>query len=172
MPSTYTLISSNVLSSSAASVTFSAIPSTYTDLMLRVSVRLVAGSGSTIQDLIVKFNGTTTNYSITQLTGDGSTAASGRISNTTRILLSNVVDGDATSNTFGSVEIYVPSYTASQNKPVSAFGASENNATLAGLSATAGLWRDTTAISSIELSNATANLVSGSSFYLYGIKNS
>lgn len=172
MATTYTLISSNVLTSSAASVTFSSIPSTYTDLVLKCSVRLVAGSGSTIQDLIVKFNGTTTNYSITKLTGDGSAAESGRIANTTRILLSNVVDGDATTNTFGSVEIYIPSYTASQNKPVSAFGASENNATLAGLSTTAGLWRDTTAISSIELSNAVANFVSGSSFYLYGIKNS
>jgi hypothetical protein len=172
MPSTYTLISSNVLSSSAASVTFSAIPSTYTDLVLKCSVRLVTGSGSTIQDLIVKFNGSSTNYSITQLTGDGSGAASGRISNTTRILLSNVVDGDATSNTFGNIEVYFPSYTVSQNKPLSAFGASENNATLAGLTATAGLWRDTSAINSIELSNAVANFVSGSYFYLYGIKNS
>ena len=172
MATTYTLISSNVLTGSAASVTFSSIPSTYTDLVLKCSVRLVAGSGSTIQDLIVKFNGTSTNYSITHLTGDGSSAASGRISNTTRILLSNVVDGDATNNTFGNIEVYIPSYTASQNKPVGAFGASENNATLAGLSATAGLWRDTTAISSIELSNAVANFVSGSSFYLYGIKNS
>ena len=36
---TYTLISSNVLSSSAASVTFSSIASTYTDLVLRVSAR-------------------------------------------------------------------------------------------------------------------------------------
>ena len=44
MPSTYTLISSNVLASSAASVTFSAIPSTYTDLVVRASIRSDATS--------------------------------------------------------------------------------------------------------------------------------
>jgi hypothetical protein len=173
MANTYTLIASNTLSSSAASVTFSAIPGTYTDLVVRCSVRLAAGAGSTIQDLLVRFNATTTNYSITQLTSDGSAASSGRISNTTRMLITNVVSGDnATNNTFGSVEIYIPSYTVSQNKPIANFGASENNSTTAGISAVAGLWRDTTAISSIELYNGVGNLASGSSFFLYGIKNS
>ena len=39
MATTYTLITSQTLASSAASVTFSSIPSTYTDLVLRVSAR-------------------------------------------------------------------------------------------------------------------------------------
>jgi hypothetical protein len=37
MANTYTLIASNTLGASAASVTFSAIPSTYTDLVVRYS---------------------------------------------------------------------------------------------------------------------------------------
>ena len=56
---TYTLISSNVLASSAATVTFSSIPATYTDLVLRVSARnndgvpftYVGGTGNSIEVL-------------------------------------------------------------------------------------------------------------------------
>ena len=58
---TYTLISSNVLGSSAASVTFSSIPATYTDLVLRVSARTDADDTS-----LITFNGTTTGYSKTR----------------------------------------------------------------------------------------------------------
>ena len=79
----------------------------------------------------------------------------------------------ATSNTFGTFEIYLPSYTASQNKPFSGFGVAETNATNTRIGAVAGLYRSTTAISSVKLSLLTGpNFVAGSSFYLYGIKNS
>jgi hypothetical protein len=168
MPSTYTLISSNVLSSSAASVTFSAIPSTYTDLVLRVSGRTTV-TGQATDNLELRFNG-----SITRLRGNGSTASSSANSGVTVINGLTAFDAaDATSNTFSSLEIYVPSYLASQNKPVSLFSAQEDNNATANIVATAGLWRDTTAISSIYIgSNSGGSFVSGSSFYLYGIKNS
>jgi hypothetical protein len=77
-------------------------------------------------------------------------------------------------NTFGSAEIYIPSYTASQNKPLSTFGVVENNSAAGGdteIDAWANLYRDTAAISSIAI-NARATFAAGSSFYLYGIKNS
>lgn len=169
MPSTYTLISSNVLASSAASVTFSAIPSTYTDLVLRVSNRLT--SATVDSNVVITFNGITTNtHSVTYLYGNGASAASGRFSNFASILATYASQGTtSTSNTFASFELYIPSYTASQNKPLSIDSAIENNATTAYRNVTAGLWRNTAAISSITLEDAFA---SGSSFYLYGIKNS
>jgi hypothetical protein len=74
-------------------------------------------------------------------------------------------------NTFNSVEIYIPSYTASQNKPFNTFGVVENNSAAGGdteIDAWANLYRDTAAISSIAI-NAYVNFVSGSSFYLYGL---
>ncbi len=166
MPSTYTLISSNVLSSTAASVTFSAIPSTYTDLVLRWSVNT-----SSLQDGTIYFNGTlgTTNYSRTFLAGNGATASSGRASNREAIDMDYI--GSATANTFASGEMYLPNYAGSVNKPLSTISALEANSTTAYLRANAGLARVTAAVTSLTIA-AAGTFSSGSSFYLYGVKNS
>jgi hypothetical protein len=170
MATTYTLISSNVLASSAASVTFSSIPGTYTDLVLRISTR----SSNTDAALSMTFNSdTSTNYSRTFLRADGSSAASGRSSNTDQIGNLYISNSGNTANTFGSMEIYIPSYLASQNKPVSSIGIEETNSATANMATLAALWRNTAAITTINLFPISpANFVSGSSFYLYGIKNS
>jgi len=168
---TYTLISSNVLSSSAATVTFSAIPATYTDLVLRASVRVIdAGYADSPQ---VTFNGVTgTSYSNTRLLSDGATATSGRTSSSGNWTLLQSIDGaSATANTFGSLEIYIPSYTASQNKPVSTIAVTEDNRTTAYIRSFAKLWSQTATVSSILINGAGATFAIGSSFYLYGISN-
>ena len=172
MPSTYTLISSNVLASSAASVTFSAIPSTYTDLVLRLSTR--TDKVDTSVNIYTRFNGdTASNYSITRVANYGGGTDSARNSSQVRFTQAPWSEGtNLTANTFANSEMYIPSYTASQNKPLSVFDAVENNATSAYVIATASLWRNTAAITSIEMLPYSGNFVSGSSFYLYGIKNS
>ena len=169
MASTYTLISSQVLASSASTVTFSSIPATYTDLVIRASIRT---DRAAVEDwLFIKFNGVTTNRSYTRLTGSGSAVASGR--STTGIVLGETNAATSTSNTFSNQEIYIPSYTASQNKPMSGIGMQEDNAAAAYMMASAGLWSSTAAITEINLYPETGpNFVTGSSFYLYGIKNS
>jgi hypothetical protein len=169
MPNTYSLISSNVLSSSAASVTFSSIPATFTDLVLRMSV---ASTG--VIDGIFRFNGSSaTNYSRTYMQGTGSTTSSSRSSNSTNIGLQDLYrNNGSTSNTFSSSEIYIPSYTVSQSKPISAVLADESNNTTADMTLIAGLFRDNTAISSFSIAPNSGNFSAGSSFYLYGIKNS
>ena len=173
MPSTYTLISSNVLSSSAASVTFSAIPSTYTDLVLRYSVRTTAATEWSAP--YINFNGVTTGtlYSGTELYGSGSTASSFRDANINPGVQSYYVNGaTTTANTFTSVELYIPNYTAAQNKPMFfTSGAENNSATSNWVQATASLFRSTAAITSINFTIGSA-FDTGSSFYLYGIKNS
>jgi hypothetical protein len=170
---TYTLISSNVLTSSAASVTFSAIPATYTDLVLRLSVRSAAGATNTVMQMLLNNDSDPTGYySRTELRGDGATAASSRDSNDNKMQFRFTNASTSTSNTFSNVEIYIPSYLASQNKPLSGINAMETNATTAYLTAQAGLWRKTNAINRIDFSFPdTSNFVSGSSFYLYGISN-
>jgi hypothetical protein len=172
MANTYTLIASNTLSTSAASVTFSAIPNTYTDLVLRISSRTDAGTAN--DNIQITFNSdTATNYSITRLTGTGSAASSNRTSTIDYARLGWVDGNTATSNTFGNMEVYIPSYLVSANKPFSSFAVSEQNATAANMDAIAALWRNTAAITSLNIvSNNAGNFVSGSSFYLYGIKNS
>lgn len=170
MPSTYTLISSNVLTSSAASVTFSAIPSTYTDLEIRFSAR---GDNASVNSYAVfTLNGTTANYSETRIEWDGSSVGSYRRSSASNIQLLSVGGSTVTANTFSSHSIYIPNYTASQNKPISVSFNRENNATGGYLGALAGLWSNTAAVNSITITNASGNFVAGSSFYLYGISKS
>jgi hypothetical protein len=176
MPVTYNLIASNVLGSSAATVTFSAIPATYTDLVLRLSTRTDRTSAN-LQRLFVKFNGdgTTTNYSSIEVSRNGTSASSASQTNSSSIRLGYTQATDSTSNTFASTEIYFPNYTSSINKPFSAFAAPEDNVSgyMDGANfATAGLYSSTSAITSVTFSLPTGNFVSGSSFYLYGIKNS
>lgn len=169
MASSRILISSQTLGSSQASVTFSSIPSTYQDLSLVYSARSDQASA---QDVILLQMNTDTgsNYSSTRLYGNGSTAGSTRQTNYTPPF-SGYLDGStATSNTFGSGEIYIPSYTASQNKPWGVSSANEDNNATAFIGAYADLWRSTAAITQLVLSlSSTMNFVSGSTFYLYGI---
>lgn len=171
MPSTYTLISSNVLTGSAASVTFSAIPSTYTDLLLRLSSR--SDNATVYETLKITYNNNTGSiYSTTRLIAEAGSVSSTRQSGRANFNDPYNNGTSSTSNTFSSSEIYIPSYTVSQNKPVSVFAVAENNATDSGIRAIANLFGSTAAISSIEIANFSGNFVSGSSFYLYGIKNS
>jgi hypothetical protein len=173
MPSTYQLISSNVLSSSAASVTFSAIPSTFTDFVIRASIR--SDNSIRISDAInIRINSDIgANYSWVYVLGNGSSASSS-INNGIDYVSPGVANAPlSTSNTFASLEMYVPNYTTSAKKPLSFFGAFEDNTTTAQVRATAGLWQGTAAITSVQFFPLNGpNFVSGSSFYLYGIKNS
>ena len=70
---------------------------------------------------------------------------------------------------FANVEMYVPNYAGSTNKSVSATGAQEANSSSAFLMATAGLWSNTAAITSIKIFGNAANLAADTTACLYGI---
>ena len=169
MPATYTLISSNVLTSSAASVVLSAIPSTYTDLVLRMSVRGTYSGDTTTAKITV--NSITSGYSQTRLQGNGASASSSRDSSDVQWYAYSFNANTSTSNTFATGEFYLPSYTASQNKPASFILAGEQNGTTAYIGAQAQLLSNTATISSITFATLFGDIASGSSFYLYGISN-
>lgn len=172
MAFTYQLIASNTLSSTATSVTFSSIPGTYTDLVLRISAR---GSRSALVDnVVVRYNSDSSAiYSTTGMTGNGSAASSFRSSGNSSFTF-NVSNGNtSTSSTFGSTEIYIPGYTGTSSKPIGVFTLSENNGSEAYIRANADLFRNTSAITSIAITPEIGpNWQIGSSFWLYGIKNS
>ena len=67
MANTYTLISSNVLGSSAASITFSAIPATYTDLVVRVTSRVDRSINGAHNCFLTVNGSTSSDYSYTNL---------------------------------------------------------------------------------------------------------
>lgn len=170
MPSTYTLIKGETIASSAASYTFTAIPSTFTDLVLRISARMsVAGP----DNVNVQINSFTNSHSYTELYANSGTVASSRSTGVGFFRLTNILPGtESTTNTFCSAECYFPSYAGSANKTMGHFGAGESNSTtIPYITATAGLLSQTAAITSLTITPAGGNFVSGSSFYLYGVKN-
>ena len=175
MPSSRQLIASQVLGSSAASVTFSGIPGTFKDLVLRWSARS-AYADDTVNVANLQINADSgTNYSMTYVRGNSSAASSSRESGQTQSYLGQVPAAMATSNTFNSGELYFPSYAASQTKPISSVNMQENNTSSAGnayVNAIAHLYNSTTAISSIKIAlNGGQSFVAGSSFYLYGLSS-
>ena len=171
MANTYTLIEAKTLTTSTASVTFSSIPATYTDLKVVISSRTDFSSGPAEANKI-SFNGNTTNADYTQkrLLGDGATASSQ--SQTNREVFFNT-GATATADTFANSEIYIPNYAGANAKSASIDTVTESNTVTAYAALIAILWSGTAAITSIAFvpENAT-NYVQYSTFYLYGIKNS
>ena len=172
MATTYTLINSTTVGSGGvSSVTFSSIPNTYTDLVVKVSVR--SSSSGQGYGLYCRFNNDSSgNYSWIWLRGVGSSAGSGGNTGSSLILTGLLDTNGDTSNTFSSHEIYIPNYTSSNYKSTTSDNVTENNGTTAFAYMVAGLWSATAAITSITLSPASDNFVQYSTFYLYGISNS
>jgi len=168
MANTYTLIQAQTLASSQASVTFSSIPATYTDLVLRHSIRATTTNVQTY----IKINTSTASQSVTLLLSDGSGVYTYRNPDYPAEWIAYKSTSGNTANTFGSGEIYIPNYTVAQNKPFSSVSVTENNASDAFIGIGAKLWSNTAAITSLEIYGQSGDLALGSSFYLYGIKNS
>ncbi len=163
--SAWTVIQHIEAPSGQANITFSSIPSTYTDLLLVVSARSV--NASTDDALLFDLNGSTSNKSIMILRGNGSTVTSGAGS---YFAMGYVSAANATSNTFGNAVLYIPNYANSSNKIMSADGVFENNATTALQQIQALLWSNTAAINEIKLRlDSTSNFAQYSSATLYGI---
>ena len=169
MALTHKLIaSSTVGSGGSATITFSTIPSTYTDLKLIYSARnTVSGTQEFIK---ITFNSNTSNYSLRSLQGNG---VSPQSNNWSFQWIGYAVGSTATASTFSSGEVYIPNYTSSSQKSFSGDNTAENNYSEYQSLLAANLWANTAAITSIDLTmQGGYNFVQYSSFYLYGIKNS
>ena len=157
----YTLISEQVLSAPASSITFSSIPQTYTDLVLECTVGQTPAT--TPNAGYMTFNSDTgTNYSRTSVNGNGSTAASNRTTSQTNI------DPLVTTNTFAAHTIQMLSYSNTNvyKTILVRYSDAPSNA-----GAQAGLWRSTAAISSLTLTlGASQSFAAGSTFRLYGVR--
>ena len=166
MATTYTLIEAiTVGSGGSASVTFSSIPQTYTDLVLKASINVDAGGPK------LRFNGDTgSNYSEKLLYGNGSSAASASNSGT---FFEWALQGINIANMFTSNDIYIPNYTSSNYKSVSVDNVQEANQTSVSAYLLAALWSDSAAITSITalIGGGGTVLSQYSTFYLYGISN-
>lgn len=139
------------LASAQASITFSSIPQTYTDLLLVFSARSNRTSAP-VDTVRARFNGVTTGYNYRALEGTGS----GTSSFTSTSFNAGIAATDnCTASTFGNSSLYIPNYTSANAKSGSADGVSENNATGANQFLTVSYSTATAAITSIEIAPET-----------------
>ena len=160
--STYTPIATTTLGSAAASYTFSSISGSYTDLYLVIN----GTTTLTAYDVWIRLNGDSgSNYSSTNIYGTGSAAQSQRESNVTFLRIDR--QGTWRSGNRMMIRANVMNYSNSTTyKTV----ISRSDAPADAAEVIVGLWRNTNAITSIEVGNdATANFAIGTTFTLYGI---
>ena len=169
---TFEFITSTTLSTTAASVTFSSIPATYDDLVLLFSAR---GSGAAATSSVgVRFNDSLTTHGYVRLftgtfTNNGSTRVSSANFSSTSILTS----GGATSDVFSNGEIYIPNYNDVAYKIASTSMQAEKISN-EGFPLVAAISKSTSAaLTSLILleSGSSSDFASGSTFYLYGVRN-
>jgi hypothetical protein len=169
MPNTFELIASYTAGGSVSSIDFTSIPSTYTDLCLKVNAR--TSVGFVADNLLIKFNTSSANFSNKALRGSGSAVIS--YSPGTANFAGFIPGSSATASTFGNTEIYIPNYAGSTNKSFTCDSVTENNATEAYALLVANLWSQTAAINQITIyPDTSGNFVQYSTAYLFGIKSS
>jgi hypothetical protein len=153
---TYEAIATQTLGSAAASVTFSSIPGTYTDLVI-----VVNGTNTANNNLNTQFNGDTgTNYSRTIMYGAAGTAVSARDTSATGIALTY----------FEGRTMSVYSIMNYANTTTYKTALSRTNAPVIAVTAVVGLWRSTAAINSITLTSVAGTMDIGTTLSIYGIK--
>jgi len=156
---TYEPIATTTLGSDTATVTFSSLGS-YTDIVLICSAK--NSSASAGRNLRLELNSDTgSNYSSTYLSGDGSSASTGGYTSTTYL---DTVMTISETNFYQVICNFQNYRNATTYKTILTRGGSGIN-----VRTSAGLWRSTSAITSIKISMSADNFVTGSTFTLYGI---
>lgn len=172
MAETFTLIASTVLTSTTSSITFSSIPATYTDLLLKFSTRANQNDSADAFDTILKFNNSAANLTFKSLRGDGTGV---NFNSLTDRMLRTTNPSNYTASVFSNVDIYIADYLSSNTKQFMIDGVLENNAPGSAQIFMSGTWANSSAINQIAInpntSGAAASFVAGSSAYLYGITN-
>ena len=162
---TMTLVSTvTVGAGGAASINFTSIPQTGTDLLLVLSARTTQNASSPI----MRFNtdSTVANYGNRYLMGNGAAASSATNTTSAGISLQNAYNnGTYTASTFSNVQIYLPNYASSTSKTVSVDAVTENNATTAQQAVIAGTWTGTAGINAILIYGYTLAEYSTASLY-------
>jgi hypothetical protein len=169
MANTYKILAQNVLVANAASVTFSSIPSGYKDLILWTSARTDYNNSD--DNLVISINGNTTvgNYYLVGISfASGVAYPQGNSRNWIK------TSGNSVANAFGINELYIGNYAATTGtKRVGTQGAPGGKESSRSHLASALSFSSSAAITSISLTpQSGTNILTGSSFYLYGIANS
>ena len=165
------------LEADTAYLTFSGIPATYEHLQIRMSARtlrahyvdnilLYLGTGGGAVD-------TGSNYATHLMYGETTTSTTYISSGRSGILASGAAGNSAAdSAAFGPIIVDILDYAnANKNTTTAAFGGSIGTSSSLVIFQS-GLWDNTGAVTSIQVSGASASFMRGSEFTLYGLKSS
>jgi len=172
MPDTFVKIATVTVGSGGAStIDFTSIPSTYTDLCVKVSGRQTVTNADSMG---LKINGATSGNSSIWVAGTSTATQSATDASSVIVVSYAGLPGTAaTASTFSNIEFYIPNYPGSTAKSVSSDSVGERNSTAAfsaNASFVAGLQTSTSAITSLTLNVYTGgNFVQYSTATLYGI---
>lgn len=155
-------------SGSSSTLTFSSISSAYTHLQIRCLYQIATG-GNEDTDFVIRFNSDTgSNYTKHQLYGDGSSVAATGTANTTSI--PGGVSYNSSANAFNVAIIDILDYgNTNKYKTVRVLTGRENN-TNGSVFFRSGVWRNTNAVTTIDLVSSANNFNNYTQFALYGIK--
>jgi hypothetical protein len=153
-----------------ASIEFTSIPQTYTDLIIQCSIRHTEAVTDNWVKLTFNNLGGTSNDALF-LRGTGTNVASSVGINTDFIrgIISN--GASSTSSIFASNTVYISNYTSSDFKSVSIDGAQESNTSTNYMPLTAGFFESANAITSVQLTAYSGTLVEHSTVHLYGVSS-
>ncbi len=162
MPKTYEPISTQTLATTAASVEFTSIPGTYTDLILTYT-----GTKNQTNTGIQFNNDTATNYSYQRLFGEPLGVSADTATNQSYI--TTVIDSGGRTNVLTHINNYA---NTTMYKTVISTGVTNSaDAVRYNTTLVSGMWRSTTAITSVKvIRQGLVNFSAGSIFTLYGIK--
>jgi hypothetical protein len=169
----YDLLETSILTSNAASVTFSNLgnyASDYQHLQIRATLRDTR-SGFSAAIYSMRFNGdTSASYTSHSLGGNGSSVSSGRFGETDQMLLGVIPSSNAEANNFGAtvVDILDP-FETTKNTTVRALTGTHTSG-VREIGIYSGVYFKTNAISSITVFSQFGNLVQFSRFSLYGYR--
>lgn len=161
MPGTYEPIATASGTGSNKTISFTSIPSTYTDI-----VAVLTFQTTSADYIYLRVNNLSTSiYSFTQLFGNGSTAGSARVSNQTESTFEATV---ASPNVCNAIINFMNYSNTTTNKSW-ILRTNDSTATVRGI---AGLIRTTSAIDRIDFSvlGASPNFTTATTITLYGIK--
>jgi hypothetical protein len=174
MANTYTLIESQTLGSNQASVTLGVggtIPQTYTDLQVLYSARSSTGSGYA-NNLFTTFNGATSRYYEYTVYLAGTSLGSTSKSNADPYFNWVALAQGAETDTWSTGQFYIPNYTSSIPKSISVEWTSEGNSNQVWMMMNGATWNPTSNVPITSITFTHSNILAGSTFQLYGIKNS
>jgi hypothetical protein len=159
----------SVGSGGQATAEFTSIPGTYTHLQLRALARTDYAAASIAFHINFNSNAAT-NYSSHELTGNGTGAAATASTTTQYPVLGDITGSSATASVFGAVVLDILDY-ANTNKYKTIRSLSGNDRNGSGkLGLYSGNWRNTNAITSIQIIPGAGDFIQYTQFALYGIK--